>query len=507
MDEDKWGRVSNAVDGTSVSGKTGSFVDADTPPTPQDNGKKIYLGPQVHQKSLLESPSSSVSPPKSVTVGLPQKDKCLPTRKRSADESLESLITPRKVKSQLDPSISQTVLPTSCVATSPLLVSNSKDVELSSPKEDTFNVQHFADLISIIKALKHAEAGASASPQNVVEGSHVPHPSTKKVGRQDSDVRKSATNPKLPSATSVASKEDQPVGNKAATEERVPFRSVGTNDTIEKQPEKDVDAQSTVQNEAPVAFCPGVAGDQNSGQISRPQSEVDSTVCQTHINCTKVNGGHQLAHCVSAPASDHCSHSTQTVKCTNEQVSSSAEPEDANTSNTPLVYNANVHNPESNSPALFYPNQINARQAVNSCVHLGSQKTPGNLGLEVQQQQQMQQQMQQLLHQQQILQQQLHQCQMQQAKQQQIHQYQMYQLQQNNQEQVQQHQVQQQMHQYQMYRHRMHQYQMYWQQPSTQGQVLQQPYSQDSAGMSVAPPAQHRENWVMQNIPPFYPSP
>lgn len=505
MDEDKWGRVSNAVDGTSVSRRTSSFVDADTPLIPQDTGKKIYLDPQsqpqVHQKSLLESPSSSVSPPKSVTAGLPQKDKCLPTRKRSADESL---ITTRKVKSQLDPSISPTVLPTSCVATSPLLVSNSKEIQLSSPKEDALNVQHFAELISIIKTLKHGgpATGGSASSQNVVGGSHVPHPSTKKVGRWDSDVQKATMNPKLPSATS---KEDQPVGNKAATEERIPFRSVGTNDTIEKQPEKDVDAQSTLQNEAPVASSPGVAGDQNSGQISQPQSEVASTVCQTHINRTKVNGGHQLAHCVSAAASGHCSHNTQTVNRTNEQVSSSAEPEDANTSNTPLVYNAEIsHNPGSNSPALFYPNQINARQEVNSCVHLGGQKTSGGLGLEVLQQQQMQQQMQQLLLKQQILQEQLHQCQVQQAKQQQIHQYQMYQLQQSNQEQVHQHQIQQQMHQYQMYQH---QYQMYWQQQSSQGQVLQQPYSQYSAGMSMAPPAQHHANWVRQNLPPFYPTP
>ncbi|XP_056877562.1 uncharacterized protein LOC130518737 isoform X2 [Takifugu flavidus] len=537
MDEGKRGRVLNPVDMTCVSGKMDSFGGADTPATPQGNAKMSLdpqSEPQVHQKSLPESPSSTVSSPKSVNSAVTQKDECLHTRKRPPDESPESLPSPHKVNSQLDPSVCLTTLPTGCAATSPLFFSKGKDDQLGSPKADMFDVHQFTGLISLIKTLKNAETatGESASSQNCVESSCVQQPSQPKGRRWDLEVRKAAVNPKLPSASSVASKQDQPVGYEARiTEESSPLCSVRTNDTSEKQPEEDVNVQDTVKNETQLASCPVVAGTQNSGQTSQPQNlaEIDSTVCLTPINCTKVNSEHQLTHCVSAPASGHCSHDNQMTNSRNEQVSSSAEAVNANTSNQPLVHSANSHKPGSNTPIF------NAGQEANCCVHLGIQTTPGGLGLEVQHQQIQQQQILQLLQQQQILQQQLHQCQIQQVQQQQMQQYQMYQQQlyqyqtyqqqqqqqqQSNQEQVQertqqqmqqyqmyqqqmhqyqtyqqqqsnqeqvQERTQQQMPQYQMYQQQMYQYQTYQQQQSNQEQVQQRPYSQHGGGSTMAP--------------------
>lgn len=441
MDEDKQGRVLNLVDMTSVSGKMDSFGGADTPATPQGNIKMSLdpqSEPQVHQKSLPESPSSTVSSPKSINLAVTQKDECLHTRKRPADESPESLTTPHKVNSQLDPS-----------ANSPLIFSKGEDVQLGSPTENMFD--QFAGLISLIKTLKNAETatGGSASSQNSVDGPCVQQPSQPTGGRWDSEVRKAAVNPKLPSASSVASKQDQ--AYEAATEESGPLCSVRTHDTSEKQPEEDVNVQGTFKNETQLASSPGVAGTQKTGQTSQPQNlaEIDSTVCQTPINCIKVNSEHQLTHCVSSVASGHCSHDNQMTTGRNDHVSSSAEAVDANTSNQPLVHHANSHKPGSNTPIF------NAGQEANCCVHLGSQTTPGGLGLEVQHQQiqqQQQQQILQLLQQQQILQQQLHQCQTQ--------------------------QVQQQMQQFQLYQQQLYQYQTYQQQQSNQEQVQQWPNSQ-----------------------------
>lgn len=501
MDEDKQGRMLSPMDVVSVSGETDAVLSliagANTPPTPQDTVKKISLESEseakvsLHQKSVPEYPSSSVSPQKSVTT-------------RPADESLESLIAPHNIKTRLDASVSSSKTQpsigsvfeskqTSPASTSTLLFSNNKDRSLT---QDILSIHQpdCINLIALIKNMKHA--GENALSQKSGKISCLQSPSQMKVGRWDSEERKVAVTPILPSAPSVASMEDQLVGYVAPPEELVPY-SVSPNDTREKQPGKKVHSHSMDKNESQVTSSLGVAGN-IPGPITRPQSveETDSTaVCQRPLNYAEVSGGHQLVRCLSAPASGHYGWYNQAVSDTRRKVSSSVEAVNAT--------------PGSNTSGAFHVHQ------------------------EVQQHQ-MQQQILQLLHQQQILQQQLqyqmqqqiHQFQMQQPQMYQVHQYQKYQQQSNQEIVQQQHQMQPLIHQYQVYPHQMQQ-RIH---PNTTYQ--QQHYSQYCTGTSMAPkksnlplpadanveysihrisPAQH-ENLVMQNISPssheeHYPSP
>lgn len=472
MDEDKPRRMMTPMDVVSVSGKPDAFVSSiigtDTPPTPQGTVKKNSLESEtnmsMHQKSVPESPSSSVSPQKSVTS-------------RAADESLESLMTPL-IRARLEASRSETqpstrsVLEskqTSHASTSTLLCANSKD---RSPTQDIFSVPQAdcTNLISLIKIIKHS--GKNASSQKSEEIGCLQCPSQMKVGRWDSEGRQVAVMPTLASGPSVASTEEQIVGYLVPPEELVPsalISPISPNDTRGKQPGKTVHPQSTDQSESQVTSSLGVAGNQISDLIPRPQrvAETDSTALwESPLNNTEVNEGHQLGQFLSAPASGHTAWCNQTVNDKHRQVSSSAE--------------AVMATPGSNPLGVFHTNQISAGQKTMGFGHLGSHTSLGGPGLEMQQQQmQQQEQMQQilkLLYQQQILQQQL-QCQMQQQQMYQVHQYQM-----------QQQQTQPLIHQCQIYppqmQQQIHTNSMY-QQQGSQDQV--QHYGQYSTGGSLAP--------------------
>lgn len=507
MDEDKQGRMLCPKDVVSVSGKTDAVVSSIVSAS-QDPVKKISLEQEseakmsLHQMSVTDSPSSSVSPQKSVTS-------------RPADESLESLIAPQNTKAPLDafvsgseaqPSTGSVFESTQSSHASPStpLFPNTTD---SSLKQDLFGLHRSEciNLISIIKNMKHT--GENASSQTSAESSCLQPPSQRKVGRWNSEDGASAP--------TVASREDPLVGYVAPPEELVPY-SVSPNDTREKQRGRNVPSQSVDINESQVTSSLGVEGNRISGQLSWPQSvaETEGTgVCQRPLNYAEVNEEHQLARPLSAPASRHYGWRSRTVNDTHRQVSSSAEA--VNTT------------PESNTLGVFPVNQIIAGQEATGFGRLGSQTAPGDIGLEVQQQQ-MQQQMQQilqLLHQQQILQQQL-QCQMQQ--QQQMHQlqmqqpqmyqgpqYQMYQPQSTQEQVQQQYPMQPLINQYQIYQHQR-------QQQISPNEKYEQRYGQSSTGTSMAlnqsslpSPAQmlnlmstefHQrsatENLVMQNISP-----
>lgn len=501
------------LDVVSVSGKTdavvSSIVGANTPSTPQETVKKVYLEAEseavmsLHQKSIPESPSSSVSSQKSITS-------------RPADESLES---PHDIEAWLDASVSQSKIhpSTRSVFDSKQTSQSSTSTLLNEDRSQTQDILAIlqAECINLISLNKNmAHAGENASFPKSVDINCLQRPSQMKVGMWDSEGRKVALAPILPSAPSVASTEDQLVGYRVPPKDLVPY-SVSPNDTSEKQPGINVHSQNVDTNDSQVTSSLEEAGNQISGQTSRPQSlaETDSTaVVQRPLNSAEVNGRHQLAHCLSAPASGHYGWCNQTVNDTHRQVSSSAEA---------------VHaTPGNNTLGVFHVNQISAGQEAKGFGHLGSQKPPGGIGLE------MQQQILHLLHQQQILQQQLqsqmqqqmHQFQMLQPQTYQVHQYQLYQ-QQGNQGQGE-HQVQPVIHQYQIYPHQtqqqLHPNKMYQQQQSNQDQV-QQHYGQYCTRTSMAPnqsnfplpaqanvecdihrisSAQHDDNLAMQNIYP-----
>lgn len=251
------------MDVLGVSGKTdtvvSSVVGPNAPPTPQDTVKKTSLESEakvsLYQKSVPESPSSSLSPQKSITMS-------------PADESLAPLISEAQFD---DASVSQSKTQpstrsdfdskqTSHASTSTLLLSNNKDTSLT---------QH---LISLIKTMKHA--GENSSPQNSVEISCLQPASQMKMGRWDSKERKIPLTPIFPFVSSAASTEDRLVGYVTPPEELVPY-SVSPNDMSEKQPRKNVLSPSMDKNESQVTSALGVEGNQIS-------SVVHQTVNDTH---------------------------------------------------------------------------------------------------------------------------------------------------------------------------------------------------------------------------------
>lgn len=446
-----------------------SIVGANAPPTPQDTVKKIPLESEsednvsLYQKAVPESPSSSLSPQKSVTLS-------------PADESLALLLAPHNIEAQFDDaSVSQSKTQpstrsdfeskqTSHASPSTLLFSDNKDRSLT---------QH---LISLIKTMK--QAGENSSPQKSVEISCLPPSSKMKVGRWDSDKRKIPVTPTLPFASSVASTEDSPVGYATPPEESVPY-SVSPNDMSEKQPGKDVHSQSTDTKESQVTSTLGVEGNHIPSVINR------------------------------------------TVNDTHRQVSSSAEPMNATPgSNASGVFHFNQIIAGQEAKGFGRLGSQTPPGGIGLEVQQQMQQGMKQILQQLHQQQIQQQQFQ--FH----MQHQMNQFQMQQRQMHQVHQYQMYQ-QPSNQEPVQQHhQLQQLFPQYQPYLHQMqqqiHPNTMYQQQQSSQDQV-QQYYAQYYAGTSMAPnqsnlpvpaqadveynihrisPAQPNDNLVRQNISP-----
>lgn len=267
LDEDKRGSMLGPMDVLSVSGKTdavgSSIVGPNAPPTPQDAIKKISLEPEseakvsLHQKSVPESPSSSLSPQKSITVS-PADESLAPliSEAQFDDASISQSNTQHSTRSDLDSK------QTSHASTSTLL-SNNKDTSLT---------QH---LISLIKTMKHA--GENSSPQNSVDISCVQPPSETKVGRWDSTERKIPVTPIFPFASSAASTEDRLVGCVTLPEELVPC-SVSPNDTSEKQPRNSVLSQSMDKNESQVTSTLGVEGNQMSSVVHQPVSDTHRQV-------------------------------------------------------------------------------------------------------------------------------------------------------------------------------------------------------------------------------------
>lgn len=479
MDEDKQGRMLS------------------TPPTPQDTVRKISLESEANvclrQRSVPESPSSSVSPHKSVTP-------------KPADESQEPLIAPRSMKAQLDASVSQSATQpgtgsafepkqSSHASASNLLLSNNKD---GSQTQGVFN-DHQAEcinLISLIRNLKHADGNTSSLKS--AEISCLQPPSQMNVRRWNSEGRTVAVAPVLPSAPSVAPTGEQLVGHAAPSEDSVPY-SGSPNDTSEKQPGGSVLSESTDKNQSQVTSSLGVEGNKISVQISRPRSvaETDGTaVRQRPLNYDELIEGRQLARCLSAAASGHYGWCNQTVTDAHGQLASSAEAVNAT--------------PESNTSGGFHRNQIIAGFGC-----LGGQVPPGGVGLDVQQQMQ---HILQLLRQQQVqqqqfqcqMQQQMHQFQLQQPQMYQVHQYQMYQQQQSREvQQQQQPQMQPLIHQYQIYPHQMpqqiHANNVHLQ--SNQDQVQYVQYCTGTTGMApnqshLPVPAQANVEYNIHRIPP-----
>lgn len=321
MDEDERERLPSPLHVADTSRKSDSAMSspdgADTPATPPDPGKKDSE-PQMGHTTALESPSSTVSPQRSVT----SIDECLKARKRPAEESPESQILPQKPRSQLDPSGrhspefqpgAESVFDSSRASAS----THPYGEELESEDKYVVHQAELAHLISLIKKMKNSEtAGERASSTEALESSHVPPASQTQGGRWDAEVWKAAAKPKSAAASTGTARFE-------AAAEKIPSR--------ENQP----DALTVVKKEN---LSPGVAGNQNPGQDPQPLSAAatdGAAVCQRPASFTEVNGGHQSTPPVFAPASG------RSGQC--DRVSGSAE--DAGASEDAPVCNASSHAP------------------------------------------------------------------------------------------------------------------------------------------------------------------
>lgn len=275
------------MDVLSVSGKTdavvSSVVGPNAPPTPQDTGKKISLEPEseaevyTYQKSVPESPSSSLSPQHSITMS-PADESLVPliSEAQFDDASVSQSNTQPSTRSDLDSK------QTSHASTSTFLLSN----------KDTSLTQH---LISLIKTMKHA--GENSSPQHSVEISCLQPSSQMKLGRWDSMERKIPVTPIFPFASSAASTEDRLVGYVTLPEEFVPY-SVSPNDMSEKQPAKNVLSQSMDKNESQVTSTLGVEGNQIPSVVHQTVNDTHRQVSSSAeaVNATPGSNASGVSH-------------------------------------------------------------------------------------------------------------------------------------------------------------------------------------------------------------------
>lgn len=351
LDGNKRRRVSSPLDVTSVSSKADSVVSslpgADTCHSPQETCRSLSVQPELRppvsqsQRPIpelqvkiaevpSESPSSSFSPKTSQTLSVSPRNECLPTRKRPAVTSLETLIRPDTNNPQLDDPLpakhkcshSQQPIsqpstesdsestPVNPVATSTLLSPKGKEAGPRSDEQDDWG--EYAILMAIIRKLKSESVStcmsgpdnagtttscADGSSQSGVERRWDVQTMSKmanKTGRWDSElphvkatVKQNPTEADLSkmfsTAASVVSCENQLVApNNSATEAKavgIMFHSASTADNGDPQHQINVDAQSMFGNRSQFKPSHCVASNQNPGQIPQPQghAETDST--------------------------------------------------------------------------------------------------------------------------------------------------------------------------------------------------------------------------------------